>query len=272
MSVPDFAAEACRLARAAGQAILAVYRRDFDVAIKDDHSPLTEADLASHRLLVDGLSAIAPGLPVVSEESAVQVPAVERLRWPRYWLVDPLDGTREFIKRNDEFTVNIALVENRRPVFGIVHAPALDELAWAARGVGAWHEQGGIRSALAGRPLPEVPVVCVSRSHASARTQTVLDALGTHEALAAGSALKFIRLAQGRADLYPRLGPTSEWDTAAGQCIVEEAGGSLVDFAGVAFHYNRGESLLNPGFLAAADGRVDWARRLQPVLPREAQA
>jgi 3'(2'), 5'-bisphosphate nucleotidase len=257
MSVPDFSAEACRLARAAGQAILAVYRRDFDVAIKDDHSPLTEADLASHRLLVDGLSAIAPGLPVVSEESAVQVPAVERLRWPRYWLVDPLDGTREFIKRNDEF---------------IVLAPALDELAWAARGVGAWHEQGGIRSALAGRPLPEVPVVCVSRSHASARTQAVLDALGTHEALAAGSALKFIRLAQGRADLYPRLGPTSEWDTAAGQCIVEEAGGSLVDFAGVAFHYNRGESLLNPGFLAAADGRVDWARRLQPVLPREAQA
>ncbi len=272
MNPADLASEACRLARAAGETILAVYRRDFDVAIKDDHSPLTEADLASHRLLVAGLPAIEPGLPVVSEESAVQVPAAERLRWPRYWLVDPLDGTREFIKRNDEFTVNIALVENGRPVFGVVYAPALDELAWAVRGHGAWIEHAGSRSALVGRPTPEVPVVCVSRSHASARTQALLDHLGAYEPMAAGSALKFIRLAQGRADFYPRLGPTSEWDTAAGQCVLEEAGGRLVDFAGVPFHYNRGESLLNPGFLAAADARVDWAERLRAVLPADVQA
>ena len=272
MNVADLAAPVCELARSAGAAILAVYRRDFDVELKDDRSPLTEADLASHHLLVDGLSALSPSLPVLSEESAEQIPASERLRWSRYWLVDPLDGTREFVKRNDEFTINIALIEDHQPVFGLVYAPALDELAWALRGQGAWLLRNGERVALHARRVPASPVIAISRSHASAQTQAVLDAIGTHETLAAGSALKFIRLAQGVADLYPRMGPTSEWDTAAGQCVLEEAGGRLLDFAGVPFHYNRGDSLLNPGFLAFGDDAADWPQRLRGVLPAQAQS
>lgn len=272
MNIAGLAAPACDLARAAGEAILAVYRRGFSVELKDDRSPLTEADLASHRLLVDGLSALAPSLPVLSEESADTVPMAERMRWSRYWLVDPLDGTREFIKRNDEFTVNIALIEDHQPVFGLVYAPALDELAWAVRGQGAWLAVGDTRTPLRSRAAAATPVITISRSHADAATSALLDAIGVHDTLAAGSALKFIRLAQGAADLYPRLGPTSEWDTAAGQCVLEAAGGRVVDFAGVPFHYNRGASLLNPGFLAYGDAAVDWRRRLAGVLPREAQA
>jgi 3'(2'), 5'-bisphosphate nucleotidase len=272
MSTAALVEPVLQLARAAGEAILAVYRGAFDVELKGDRSPLTEADLAAHRLLVRGLSQLRPSLPVLSEESAAQVPASERLAWRSYWLVDPLDGTREFIKRNDEFTVNIALVEDHRPVFGVVYAPALDELAWAWRGRGAWLERGGERVPLHTRAAPAVPVVCISRSHADAGTLALLDAIGGHATLPAGSALKFIRLAQGAADLYPRLGPTSEWDTAAGQCVLEEAGGRLVDFAGTPFRYNRGDSLLNPGFLAWGDAGADWLRRLQPVLPGETQA
>lgn len=272
MNVVDLVQPVCALARRAGEAILAVYQRGFEVELKDDRSPLTEADLASHRVLTHGLPTLSPPLPVLSEESAEQVPASERLRWSRYWLVDPLDGTREFIKRNDEFTVNIALIEHGQPLFGLVYAPALDELAWAVRGQGAWLLKAGATTRLQARAAPETPVIAISRSHASERTLAVLDAIGAHDTLAAGSALKFIRLAQGAADLYPRLGPTSEWDTAAGQCVLEEAGGRVLDFAGVPFHYNRGDSLLNPGFLAFGNATVDWPRRLRAVLPAQTQA
>lgn len=263
----DLAAAACALARRAGEAILAVYASDFEVAHKDDASPLTRADLAAHGILAAGLAALPPGLPVLSEEAATEVPAAERRHWRRYWLVDPLDGTREFIKRNDEFTVNIALVEDGVPVLGVVYAPALDEMAWAQAGQGAWIERAGSRRRLPGRPAPARPVVAVSRSHRDADTARLLAGMGAHDTLAAGSALKFIRLAQGRADLYPRLGPTSEWDTAAGHCLLTESGGEVFDLGGRPLRYNQGDGLLNPSFLAVADAGAGWPRTLAGLLP-----
>lgn len=259
--------EAQALARMAGDAIMAVYRRDFSVEFKDDRSPLTEADLAAHRVLTSGLAALMPSLPVLSEESADAVPTAERLAWSRYWLVDPLDGTREFVKHNDEFTVNIALIDDGHAVLGIVYAPALDEMAHAVRGQGAWLDVGDGSVALQARSAPSRPVIAVSRSHANPATITLLDGLGAHDTLAAGSALKFIRLAQGAADLYPRLGPTSEWDTAAGQCVLEEAGGQVVDLQGMPFRYNQRDSVLNPSFLAYGDAGARWPERLAPFLP-----
>ncbi len=257
------------LARRAGDAIMAIYRAGFAVDYKDDRSPLTEADLASHRLLVDGLSALPSALPVLSEESAAAVPLDQRRRWSRYWLVDPLDGTREFVKRNDEFTINIALVEDGVAGFGLVYAPALDEMAFAGVGEGAWIERAGAaRQALRTRASPPRPVLTISRSHAGSGTDWLLDSIGPHGTLAAGSALKFIRLAEGAADLYPRLGPTSEWDTAAGQCLLEVAGGSLSDFQGRPFRYNQRDTVLNGGFLAVADPTAGWFHRLAPVMRR----
>lgn len=256
------------LAREAGRAIMAIYRQGFQVDIKADNSPMTQADLAAHRILVDGLGALAPGLPVLSEESAGAVPTARQRSWERYWLVDPLDGTREFIRRNDEFTVNIALVEDGRAVFGVIHAPALDETGWGWLGTeaGAWWQHGGQVQAIRTRTAPAVPTVAISRSHASPATVALLEALGGHETLRAGSALKFLRLAQGQADLYPRLGPTSEWDTAAGQCLLEAAGGVLLAPDGRPFRYNQRDTLLNGPFLAVADPRAGWQERLAPAL------
>jgi 3'(2'), 5'-bisphosphate nucleotidase len=257
------------LAHAAGEAILEIYRGRFEVEYKDDRSPLTAADLAAHRILVAGLSTLSPALPVLSEESAATVPFAERRAWRRYWLVDPLDGTREFVKRNDEFTVNIALVEDGEPVLGILHAPALGEMAWAVRGEGACLDAGDGARRLHGRRSPDVPVVAVSRSHVNPSTQVLLDAIGEHGTLSAGSALKFIRIAQGQVDLYPRLGPTSEWDTAAGHCLLDETGGAIYDVEGRPLRYNQRESLLNPHFLAVGDVTANWPQRLAQALHRD---
>lgn len=265
MDVPQVLA----LARQAGDAIMAIYRRGFEVDIKADNSPMTEADLAAHRILSDGLSGLAPGLPVLSEESAGAVPTARQRSWQRYWLVDPLDGTREFIRRNDEFTVNIALVEDGRAVFGVIHAPALGETGWGQLGDGAgawWQNDDQQPQAIRTRPAPAVPTIAISRSHASPATVAVLEALGEHETLRAGSALKFLRLAQGEADLYPRLGPTSEWDTAAGQCLLEAAGGELLAPDGRPFRYNQRDTLLNGSFLAVADPQAGWQERLAPAF------
>lgn len=244
------------LAREAGQAILAVYGEDFEVAHKADRSPLTEADLAAHRVLAEGLARLMPDIPMLSEESAPEAIAARR-DWRLLWLVDPLDGTREFVRRNGEFTVNVALVADGEPVLGVVHAPALGETASAVRG-------GAL--AIAGAPAPSpavpgVPRVAGSRSHRCARTMAALERLGPHELIAVGSALKFIRVAAGAADVYLRLGPTSEWDTAAGQCLVEAAGGRVVTTDGQRLRYNVRDTLLNGDFIAARDGSVDWAAR-----------
>jgi 3'(2'), 5'-bisphosphate nucleotidase len=253
------------VARAAGDAILAVYANsEITVELKDDRSPLTAADRAAHAAIREGLAELAPNIPLLSEESAPQELA-ERRSWARYWLVDPLDGTKEFLKRNGEFTVNIALVDNSRAVLGVVLAPALDRGYYGAVEIGAWRRDGAAAAKRiharerAGSPLKIVG----SRSHPSGELAQYLDALGPHELAPMGSSLKICLIAEGAADLYPRLGPTSEWDTAAAQAILESAGGRMIDRAGRSLRYNTKDDLLNPHFLAFGDVRRDWLAPFQ---------
>jgi len=253
------------LARRAGEAIMAIYREDFDVELKDDRSPLTAADLAAQNVIAAGLAKIEPPWPVISEEAS-QLPWEQRREWSRYWLVDPLDGTREFVKRNGEFTVNIALIENGKAILGVVLAPVTQELFAAARGHGAWWQvqEGAQWERISTRELANPPVAAGSRSHSGSSEATLRRLLGDEYQLhALGSSLKFCLIARGAADVYLRCGPTSEWDTAAAQCVLEEAGGAVLDLHGKPLHYNRGESLINPEFLAVGDADIDWAARLR---------
>jgi 3'(2'), 5'-bisphosphate nucleotidase len=253
-------AEARRLAAAAGEQIMEIYNRDFDVAAKDDKSPLTAADLAAHRLITDGLTALAPRFPVLSEESK-QLPFEQRAGWRTYWLLDPLDGTREFIKRNGEFTVNIALIHDHEPVLGVVAVPAKGFSYYACRGKGAYKAvDGGQNMPIhARKPVPKRARVAGSRSHAGDSLAAFLDRLGEHELISMGSALKLCLVAEGKVDIYPRFGPTSEWDTAAAQCVVEEAGGQVTDLEMKKLTYNTKESLLNPHFVVIGDPTYEWA-------------
>ena len=234
----------------AGDAVMAVYDGAFSVQHKDDNSPLTLADLESQRVILDGLTRLTPDIPVLSEESA-QAPWAERRSWTRLWVVDPLDGTREFVKRNGEFTINIALVVNHEPVFGIVAAPALGLLYWGALGVGAFSRHRGATQTPIKISPTAVPLRVVgSRSHTSAATAVYLAQLRPHAMSGIGSSLKFCLIAEGKADLYPRFGPTSEWDTAAGQALLEAAGGHVTRLDGHRLRYNCRETLLNGDFLA----------------------
>lgn len=246
------------LARDAGAAIMQVYAQDFAVETKDDNSPLTAADLAAHNIIVAGLAALTPDIPILSEEAA-DIPWDTRRAWSRLWVVDPLDGTREFVKKNGEFTVNIALVEDGVSVLGVVYAPALDYLVHGERGIGAFlRDDDGDIALSTLRPAAAPLRVAASRSHLDERTKRALERLGDHERLGLGSSLKFCRIAEGRVDFYPRFGPTSEWDTAAGQCVLEAAGGAVIDTHGAALVYNRKESILNPDFLALGDTNMPW--------------
>jgi 3'(2'), 5'-bisphosphate nucleotidase len=246
------------LARKAGAAILEVYRGDFDVEHKDDDSPLTAADMAAHHVIVDGLKALTPELPVLSEESA-SIPLSERQGWRTYWLVDPLDGTREFVKRNGEFTVNIALVEDHVATLGVIYAPVHDELAHAVAGEGTMLAIGDVEQRVSVERRDAPPWRAAgSRSHRDGRLDEFLQRIGTHELHSLGSSLKFCRLAAGQLDIYLRYGPTSEWDTAAGQVVLEEAGGTLTDLDGNRFSYNRRDTLINPDFLATAADHARW--------------
>jgi 3'(2'), 5'-bisphosphate nucleotidase len=262
--VPELAVEIGVIARAAGEAIMAIYSSDFAVQTKADASPLTAADLAAQQVIMDGLLALDPVLPVLSEE-AKALAWSERQHWSRYWLVDPLDGTREFVKRNGEFTVNIALIDQQQTVLGVVLAPVTGELYIAERGQGAWLQRnaGGEWQRIRARPLAQPPMLAGSRSHGSEQATMLHALLGEHERVALGSSLKFCLIARGDADVYLRLGLTSEWDTAAAQCVLQEAGGAVLDLQGKPFSYNRGESLLNPEFIAVGDTSVDWAARLR---------
>ncbi len=265
MSTLDRLARECAvLARRAGAAILEVYAGSFKVEHKADDSPLTAADLAANRVIIAGLRELAPDIPVLSEESAQAAWGIRR-GWDRYWLVDPLDGTREFVKRNGEFTVNIALIENHVPVLGVVLVPVTGELYCGVVGAGTVLEAapGAVPSALAVRAAPRAPVVAGSRSHANQRQADMLARLGPYVPRPIGSSIKFCLIARGEADLYLRVGPTSEWDTAAAQCVLEQAGGAVLDLAGQPLRYNTKESLLNPEFLALGDRAVDWLARLQ---------
>jgi 3'(2'), 5'-bisphosphate nucleotidase len=258
----SYLAQAKAIAEDAGERILAVYQRRFTVSEKQDGSPLTEADRAAHALITSRLQELTPDIPVLSEESAA-VGYEQRGAWTRLWLVDPLDGTKEFVKRNDEFTVNIALIENSQPVLGVVLAPALRVAYWACRGQGAFKQKnGGAQQAIhARRYVGGKATVAVSRSHPGARLagflQSVTRRQGPPETLAMGSALKMCLVAEGTVDVYARFGPTSEWDTAAAQCVVAQAGGRLTDFEGHTLSYNK-PSLLNPWFVASGRGDYDW--------------
>lgn len=255
------------IARRAGDAILEVYGRDFEVRHKEDDSPLTEADLASHAVISDALRALAPDLPLLSEESA-EIPFAERAAWDAYWLVDPLDGTKEFINRNGEFTVNIALVRNHSPVAGVVHVPVSGRTYAGAAGHGAWRQErdGELRPISTRRPPADTAVVVGSRSHANPKLDRCLRDAGPHEMVSMGSSLKFCLVAEGAADLYPRLGPTSEWDTAAAQAVVEAAGGAVLAFNGEPLDYNRKDGYLNPWFLVVGDPGAGWLDRLHTDL------
>jgi 3'(2'), 5'-bisphosphate nucleotidase len=240
----------------AGAAIMTVYDTAFTVEHKADNSPLTLADTESQRVIIEGLRELTGDVPILSEESALG-PWDERRRWRELWVVDPLDGTREFVKRNGEFTVNIALIVEHEPVLGVVAAPASGLLYWGAAGHGAFSQHRGAAPAAIRVSAPQNPLRVVgSRSHASPDTAAYLERLQPHVMTGIGSSLKFCWVAEGKADLYPRFGPTSEWDTAAGQAVLEAAGGHVTLLNGHRLRYNCRESVLNGDFLAFNDASV----------------
>lgn len=254
--------EVRQLVAEAGAAILEVYGGAHDVQYKADDSPITRADRAAHEILSAGLARLTPEIPVLSEESAEEHANAVRRHWRELWLVDPLDGTKEFIGRNGEFTVNVALVREHRPVLGVVAAPVLGLTYWGADGIGAFVSRAGEpdRALRVRRPAADPLVVVGSRSHRGDSLDGVLARLGPHELRPMGSSLKFCLVADGSADFYPRLGPTSEWDTAAAQAVVEAAGGAVTTLDGQPLRYNERDTLLNPHFLAFGDASRDWHR------------
>ena len=252
------------IAKAAGDAILDVYNssqamQGRGVQHKADASPLTEADLSAHRVIVQQLAALGTQIPIVSEED--EASHARRVPVGAFWIIDPLDGTKEFIARNGQFTVNIALVRDGAPVLGVVYAPVLDEMFWNVPEQGAWVRRAGAthrvhvatKTARADQPVR----VLASRSHMTPETETFIRSLGAHEVVQAGSSLKFCRIAEGAADCYPRLGPTCEWDTAAAQAVLEAAGGHVQSLDGVRLGYGKSD-VLNPSFVASA-----WPLRLK---------
>lgn len=260
--------EAIRAALLAGEEILRIYGSDFEVGFKSDESPLTEADKNAHHIIVASLAPAA--IPIISEEG-LQIPYTERKNWNLLWIVDPLDGTKEFVKRNGEFTVNIALVENQFPVMGVIYQPVTRLLYFAAQSIGAFRYDQARSSEETARiieqartlPLPVSArsfTIAASRSHPGAKTDMYIQQLAREhpgmQVSYAGSSLKFCLVAEGIADIYPRMTPTQEWDTAAGQAIIECAGGMVIDGeTGKRMRYNR-ENQLNGSFIAHAASKV----------------
>lgn len=269
-SIEQLIGEALEIAREAGVRILEVYEEGFEVSLKKDHTPLTTADLEAHKIIEKGLKKLGLNIPVLSEESCT-IPFAERHNWDTYWLVDPLDGTREFIKRNGEFTVNIGLIQKDAPILGVIYAPVLKHAYFAAKGFGAWKQVAGKKPVLI--HVRETPKdrVTVARSRSpitGPNMKTFLQKLGEHNEVAIGSALKSCLVAEGVADVYARLGPTSEWDTGAAQCIVEEAGGQMTDIHMQNLRYNTKESLINPYFFVFGSAKeINWSDCLPPNMP-----
>jgi 3'(2'), 5'-bisphosphate nucleotidase len=262
-SVADLLPGIVALARRAGEAILAVYGQQFEVTIKADQSPLTLADMHSHEVIIEGLRALTPQWPMLSEEAS-DISFEERSRWSRYWLVDPLDGTKEFVSRNGEFTVNIALISDHVPVLGVVYVPVTDTTYTGAAGAGAFRQRGKAAPEPIHVTTPAaVPLRIVgSRSHRGDSLDQYLPRLEPFQLIAVGSSLKFCLVAEGSADFYPRFGPTSEWDTAAAHAVVEAAGGAVIRTDGTPLRYNTNTGLLNPHFLVFGDRSRDWLRTL----------
>jgi 3'(2'), 5'-bisphosphate nucleotidase len=260
--------EVVKLALVAGEAILPYWRADVAVTAKADDSPVTAADLAAHRVIADGLQALAPEIPVLSEEDC-EISLAERQSWSRWWLVDPLDGTKEFIAGSEEFTVNIALIDNGEVVFGVVAMPTNGRCYFGGRELGAWRvDRGAHAEQIQVRNTPPADgqfTVVASRRHSSPQQEALLaglsGALGELALANIGSSLKFCLLAEGAADCYPRLAPTSQWDTAAAQGVLEGAGGEVIGLDAQPFRYPPRESLLNPFFLALPSA-AQWRQAL----------
>jgi 3'(2'), 5'-bisphosphate nucleotidase len=262
MDLPNLLHDTVRIAQTAGDKIMAVYNTvDFSVEYKNDASPLTAADMAAHHHIVDALTALTPQYPVLSEESA-KIPFSERSQWQTYWLVDPLDGTREFVKRNGEFGTLIALIHNHVPILGVVHAPALNETWFAHQGGGAFKQANGATFPISTRVTATPLKVMGSKSHRDPIMPQFLERIGAHDYAVLGSILKACLVAEGTADIYPRLGLTSEWDTAAAQIIVEEAGGHFTRTDMQPMRYNTKDSLLNPQFFVFGKDYHDWSQYL----------
>ena len=253
----------------AGKEILAVYDHGFAVEVKEDGSPLTVADRRSHELIMTRLQNMDNGLPVLSEESPKGM-FEKRSDWKRFWLVDPLDGTREFVKRNGEFTVNIALIENGQAILGVVHTPVQGVSHYAAQGVGAFKctPDNAVKKIQVKKVDPACVTMVESRSHAGSHVinyrQNLAAMADKVDSVSLGSSLKICLVAEGRADIYPRLGPTSEWDTAAAHCVLTVAGGQITDLSGRVLSYNKPD-ILNPWFLAGGDPAVDWTEFAKQV-------
>ncbi|MDX1451977.1 MAG: 3'(2'),5'-bisphosphate nucleotidase CysQ [Oleiphilaceae bacterium] len=256
--------------REAGKAIMEVYEADaaIEVTNKEDDSPVTRADYAAHHVIVAGLQKLEQQYPILSEEGGLPDFAT-RSGWQRYWLVDPLDGTKEFINRNGEFTVNIALIDGHRPVLGLVYVPVKNILYIGVEGEGAWREQNGARTAIQAKPLVQGGALRVvgSRRHGAEALDTLLDRVSSQfsqvDLVSMGSSLKICALAEGTADWYPRLALTSEWDTAAAHAVLNAAGGILVDEGLEVLKYNAKEELLNPFFHAMGDPSFPWKTLIQ---------
>jgi len=258
--------EVVRIAKQAGEKIMEVYEAGFDIETKEDNSPVTTADLAANDVIERELNQLLPLFPILSEESA-SVPFDQRATRETYWLVDPLDGTKEFIKRRDSFTVNIALIHTNQSILGVIYAPALGVSYYACRGGGSYKETATISEhQIHARALPGKAVFAGSRSHPGKALAKFLenfkDDIGDYELISMGSSLKMCLVAEGSADLYPRLWLTSEWDTAAAHCIVDEAGGQLVKTDMSPLLYNTKDSLLNPYFFTIGNNDVDWVKYL----------
>ena len=245
------------ISKEAGKAILEVYNSDFDYQVKEDSSPLTKADTLSNNIICKGLQRITPEIPILSEENS-NIPFGIRTSWEHYWLVDPLDGTKEFIKKNGEFTTNIALIRDQKPIFGLIHLPVKKHTYWGCEDKGSFFldRTNNIRKINVSTNNDDPIRIAASRSHPSEELTDLLDKIKNYKLLEVGSSLKFCLIASGEADIYPRFGPTSEWDTAAGEAIARFAGGSIVDFENNNIIYNKGENLINPYFLVATHQKL----------------
>lgn len=250
LSLIQLLPEVVKVAEKAGEAMLDIYANgDYETKYKEDNSPLTRADMESHNIILNAMNGLDPAIELLSEESE-QVSYEQRRSWNRYWLVDPLDGTKEFIKRSGEFTVNIALIENGRSILGVVYAPAIDRLYYAAKGLGAFKKEkkGKPYAIKASGMFSGKLKIVASRFHATKELDWFLNQIDDYEKIDMGSSLKLCLVADGSANLYPRLGPTMEWDTAAAHCIVVEAGGNVTDLLGNPLRYNKPD-LLNTHFI-----------------------
>lgn len=258
-----------KLSIQAGEVILTFYQTELDIKLKPDSTPVTAADMAAHDIIVAGLRRMTPEIPVLSEESTA-IDFSVRSSWDRYWLVDPLDGTKEFVKGSPDFTVNIALIDKHRPILGVIYCPVTKILYFATENAGAFKSDAkNVTTAISVSKLSHKSVrITSSRSEISMNCQHFLKSFKQHEWIRIGSSLKSCLVAEGIADVYPRFGPTSEWDTAAAQCIVEEAGGMLVDTNLQALQYNTKDSLLNPHFIVVGDKNIDWLDYLSAVHER----